>query len=299
MPNIFYTVPSRASANVVGGVLISSPTYVAQNTPISSGDNHLSYATSDYSDASKRPYLRVKYYTGSSPNYTIQIKWYDDPTAGSLLRTDSIFTENGVTIWNSRNSTIVSPTNAQSFEVIISATTGAEFNIDDIDIHSLGLSKTLSFKPELTSEDGLGNSYVTPPPSALVSVSSQSVADSSDTTMSFNTETKDTNSIWTDSSPTKLICKTAGLYKIFGSVHPASDADGIRKVSIEHSSAGTLADVILSNASIVVDNSPNIPIEISAYLEIDDELTLHFYHTAGSSLNVDATFGMVYYGGSA
>jgi hypothetical protein len=269
-------------------------------TDTSSVANSLYYFRSgEYATAAYRPRLTASYSVGYPSDYVITVKWYDAASGGNLIRSDVIATENNIVVWNLRSTTLTSPASALSCEIIITATVGESFYIDDIEVSAVSVNKTLYFAPDLTAKDEVGNLYRIPPPIAMVSISGQSVADSSDTIMSFSTEIKDTDAIWGSGSPTKLICKTAGLYKIFGSVHPASDADGIRKVSIEHNSSGTLADIILSNTAVAVDNSPNIPIEVVYDLAVNDELTLHFYHTAGGALNVDATFGMVYYGGSA
>jgi hypothetical protein len=93
-------------------------------------------ATNKYT-FSNAPYVDVTYDTVSHPrpDYDITIKWYDHATAGGLLRTDTICSENKQTEWNIRSIQLNSPTGALSAEIIISATKSqANVYIDDISI---------------------------------------------------------------------------------------------------------------------------------------------------------------------
>jgi hypothetical protein len=90
---------------------------------------------------SNAPYIDLTYDTIAypRPHYTISIKWYDDPSAGDLLRTDTICSENEQTTWGKRTIQLNSPATAESYEIVISATeSSAIVYIDDISVVPLG-----------------------------------------------------------------------------------------------------------------------------------------------------------------
>jgi hypothetical protein len=244
-------------------------------------------------------YLWTKEYINAS--YTIKVNWYS--ITDKLLESNIICIDNQISSWNKRRTILFQPLDAVYLEIEIDAAEGSgSFFVDEIYICAIYNSNMLYFNPQATIEDNAKNIYRMPPPLAQVSVTNQSIANITLTTFSYTTEVKDTDDIWSSGTPTKLICQTAGLYKIFGTVHPASSAVGVRQVSIEHSSLGTLgtlADVILPATSVAVDNAPVISIEATRALNIADELTLQFYHSAGANLNTTAYFGMVYLGGES
>ena len=108
---------------------IRSKTYIVSST------------TSNKYTFSNTPTLDITYdtITYPRPHYTIYIKWYDDPSAGNLLRTDTICSENRQTEWNIRSLQLNSPAESQSYEIIIEATrSDATFYVDDIQVTPLG-----------------------------------------------------------------------------------------------------------------------------------------------------------------
>jgi len=107
----------------------------------------LTYIQVDSSEeTSNTPYVSLTY--NIKPDYSISVKWYDDPSAGSLLRTDILSTENSVVTWNKQTIQAVAPASAQSCEIIISATSGAVFYVDDFDIHSIAISESMWFEDD-------------------------------------------------------------------------------------------------------------------------------------------------------
>ena len=91
-----------------------------------------------FSDA---PYLSVVYDATIYPNpdYKVEIRWYDDPVAGSLLRTDVVCTENQSVDWCMRKLQINSPTDAESYDVLITAIQNdAKFWVDKISVKPIG-----------------------------------------------------------------------------------------------------------------------------------------------------------------
>ena len=101
----------------------------------------VSPATSNKYTFDNTPYIDLTYDTIAypRPHYTIQIKWYNDPDAGDLIRTDTICSENQQMEWNIRSIQLNSPTDAESFEIVITATqSAATFYVDDIKIYVIG-----------------------------------------------------------------------------------------------------------------------------------------------------------------
>jgi hypothetical protein len=87
------------------------------------------------------PYITVIYDATihPNPNYTISINWYDNASAGSLLRSDVIATSNQVQSWNLRSLQVNSPAGTLSFNIVISATVSdAIFYVDNVSVKPIG-----------------------------------------------------------------------------------------------------------------------------------------------------------------
>lgn len=91
-------------------------------------------------------------YTEAS-KYTVYMKWYDDASAGNLIRTDTLFIENNTNSWNERTATVTTPAGALSYEIIISGDKGREFWVDDIVVAEQAFANKLLFLPELSYQD--------------------------------------------------------------------------------------------------------------------------------------------------
>ena len=100
-----------------------------------------STTTSNKNTFSAAPYLTITYDTIAYPypHYTVYIKWYDDPSAGDLIRTDVVCRENQQSAWNVRSIQLNAPATAESYEIVIDATqSDATFYVDDIQVVPLG-----------------------------------------------------------------------------------------------------------------------------------------------------------------
>lgn len=104
--------------------------------------------TSDRVAVSAGTNYRISSYiksTGSAGTITIESKWYDDPSAGSLLQTDTIAEILTSTPYSLRDLAIVAPAGADSVEIIItvSETETGLIYFDDISVSELSVSQKL------------------------------------------------------------------------------------------------------------------------------------------------------------
>lgn len=89
-------------------------------------DLHILSAKEYYTPAN----LSLTYTTPS--DYTIRVDFYDDPTAGSLVSSVTLCTEYNAAGWRQVNKQVVPPVGAVSAEIVIEASTGLGFYVDDI-----------------------------------------------------------------------------------------------------------------------------------------------------------------------
>ena len=129
--------------------------------------------------------------------------------------------------------------------------------------------------------------------SADISISNATV-----TILTFNSERFDTNTIHdTSSNTSRLTCKTAGIYLIFGSVAWSNGALGVRQVSILLNGATVIAKQ-LSPANDA-NNTTEQSISTAYELTVNDYVELQVFHGQGSNLNISVLgnyspeFGMV------
>jgi hypothetical protein len=87
--------------------------------------------------------------------YAITVNWYDDPAAGSLLRTDTICEENGIEVWNLREKSLTAPTGALSCSIVVTAEEGMGFYFDDFS--ATNILGALYFDPQLVLQDTDGS----------------------------------------------------------------------------------------------------------------------------------------------
>jgi len=67
-------------------------------------------------------------------DYEVVVRWYDDASAGTLLRTDIVAVEDNLTDWNTHTANLSAPVGALSAEVMIRAHPGQPFYIDDVSV---------------------------------------------------------------------------------------------------------------------------------------------------------------------
>ncbi len=87
---------------------------------------------------------------------------------------------------------------------------------------------------------------VTRPGARVRRTTDQDIPHNDETTISFNMEYYDNDDIWEGvTNPDRLTIKTAGIYLIIGQVHWSAHSDGYRRITIQHSVNGPLAQVIV------------------------------------------------------
>jgi len=132
-------------------------------------------------------------------------------------------------------------------------------------------------------------------PAARVSCSTSfEVAGSATTAIVFDTEVLDTDAIWEVAAPTRLTCKTAGVYLITGNVKFAQAQNFI--IQLNGSAIAYYSDTVTEAPKTITTIYP---------LSVNDYVELFVKNTAGTAQNVmyvegvSPVFSMVYMGPSA
>jgi hypothetical protein len=114
----------------------------------------------------------------------------------------------------------------------------------------------------------------------------QSIPTSSTTTLSFDTEDFDTDSMHAGSNPSRITATTAGKYLVIGQVSFASNAAGNRTVQIVKNSGLTLQSRVVQPACA----SANTSLETRALVEMaaGDYVQLQVIQSSGGALNAVA-----------
>ena len=122
-------------------------------------------------------------------------------------------------------------------------------------------------------------------PSARVYNSANiSIPNNTVTVLTFNSELLDTDNIHdTATNPSRLTCKTAGLYAIYGNAQFAAHATGARSVLIRLNGTTFIAEAVAGSAGIV--QSP--PVSTQYPLEVGDYIELAVWQNSGGSLAVN------------
>lgn len=120
------------------------------------------------------PYMTVSYHRYS--NLSVDVNWYDDSSAGSLIRTDNMATEINDDGWRLCEQTLTAPTGAKSVEVKATGYTGQPFYLDDVSVIEASVNTIVQLND--SSVDVTGNLNV----SGSLTVNSNAVAMSSDAT---------------------------------------------------------------------------------------------------------------------
>ena len=114
-----------------------------------------------------------------------------------------------------------------------------------------------------------------------------SISHNLDTVLTFNSERFDTDAIHdTVTNPSRLVCKTAGLYLIVGHVRFASNATGFRYTYIRVNGTTSLA----VQETPAVSGFPTILSVATLYqLAVNDYAELLVYQNSGAALNVEVS----------
>jgi hypothetical protein len=114
-----------------------------------------------------------------------------------------------------------------------------------------------------------------------------SVNNATATALTFNSERYDTDSIHSTSANTsRLTCTRAGKYVIVGHVAFASNATGLRTVSIRLNGSATI--IAAQNAVPISGDETIFSIATIYDLAVGDYVELYAYQSSGGALNVTA-----------
>jgi hypothetical protein len=130
--------------------------------------------------------------------------------------------------------------------------------------------------------------------------STQTIPNATWTALSLNAERFDDDNIHdTVTNNSRLTCKTAGVYYIFGNITWVLNSTGVRGVAIRLNGTTFIADLFVQATSSVVGNVMNV--SCIANLNVNDYVELMAYQNSGGNLNIDysashyiySDFGMV------
>jgi hypothetical protein len=92
-------------------------------------DNKYTFTNTPTMDITYSPIIKP------NPDYEISLRWYNHASAGTVIRTDSICTENLIGEWSLRTIELTAPSGSLSFDILISATVSeATFYVDGISV---------------------------------------------------------------------------------------------------------------------------------------------------------------------
>jgi hypothetical protein len=125
----------------------------------------------------------------------------------------------------------------------------------------------------------------------------QSIPNNAVTTLAFNTESFDTDAIHdTVTNNSRLTCKTAGVYAIFGGLRFASNATGRRFVLIL---LNGVTNIAIYSANADTGAQHQITISHMYKLAVNDYIEMQVLQTSGAALNAETSsdhspmFGMM------
>lgn len=113
----------------------------------------------------------------------------------------------------------------------------------------------------------------------------QSIANATETAISFDTVRWDTDGMWDAANATRLTCQTAGKYLIVGNVRFAGAAGGYRQAGIKINGTATYLAIDKSSSldSATVDLNPVAVYDLAA----GDFIELYVFQNSGGNLNVE------------
>ena len=130
------------------------------------------------------------------------------------------------------------------------------------------------------------------------------VANNTETTLTFNSETFDTDTIHdTSTNPERLTCKTAGIYLVYANIRFEADADGVRAVFLYVN--GTSDSFAVQSVPARATGPTHVALVGVYSLAVNDYVICRVLHNAGNNLAISAAglhspvFGMSYVGKAA
>lgn len=133
-------------------------------------------------------------------------------------------------------------------------------------------------------------SWLAPAMAIIRRAAVQSVGDSTDNLISFDTEDIDDAAFFTTDDPTKITFPRTGAYLLDVEVDFASDADGYRVVSLLRS--GGAADITVNAPPVNgAQTTMRFPF-ITGQRDTTDYYEINVWHNAGAALNVTSRIGV-------
>lgn len=133
-------------------------------------------------------------------------------------------------------------------------------------------------------------SWLAPAMAIIRRAAVQSVGDSTDNLISFDTEDIDDSGFFTTDDPTKITLPRTGMYLFDVEVQFASDADGLRQVALKRSGGSNDFQMIFpaTSGAVTVVKFPFM----TAQRDTTDYYEVNVYHNAGGALDVTSRVGV-------
>lgn len=136
------------------------------------------------------------------------------------------------------------------------------------------------------THDGVDTAHVTVPACRVFHSVAQSIPNSTDTVLAFDGERYDTDAIHdTVTNNSRLTCKTAGKYRIFGNIAYAANTTGTRVLDIVLNNTTIIASIAIPAATI---GETRLCLSTTWQLAVNDFVVLRTWQNSGGALNVVA-----------
>jgi hypothetical protein len=169
--------------------------------------------------------------------------------------------------------------NVTSFPTDPADETAARKQVQDM------LDQMLAFHNTHLAENAI-DAHAAMPAARVYNGAAQSITTATPTALAFNSERFDTDTIHdVVTNNSRLTCKTAGIYSIFGSVRFATNAIGRRELFIKLNGTTIIATQIIQAVTDV--NITGLNISTLYSLSVNNYVELFVQQTSGGDLNVD------------
>ena len=186
------------------------------------------------------------------------------------------------------------PENVNTLNTILAAITAGVNSVDSTQLASSSVA-TAAIQSGAVTAGKIASGAVsydkltTFPHVRVYNSSAQSIADSTSTTLTFDTEKYDTEAMHSTSANTgRLTCVTAGLYLVGGFTQFASNGTGNRQLQIVHNATTTIG---MASEPGFASLGNTLSCSAIYRLAATDYVTLVAYQTSGGSLNAGGAEG--------
>jgi len=121
----------------------------------------------------------------------------------------------------------------------------------------------------------------------------QSINNNSSTAITFDTETKDTDSFFALGAANKFTIPYDGYYLVTGWISFANNATGYRTANLQDSGSNLLGEI---KANAVNGDVTSLPICAQIFMLTSDTVKLFVYQNSGGALNVTAQLSISFIG---